>query len=234
MSDQPLRIFISYRREDARAYAGWLAFSLEEPFGRPNIFRDVETLEPGVDFMVAIDRWISRSDVVLVLIGPHWTTATGDDGPRLHALEDPVRVEVATALKSGTTVIPVLVADAVMPKARELPAELADLTRRNAHSMSDARWRQDLAVLVSLLRNIEAAKGSPRLTGQEILDRHGSGGKAPDWIGRSGGPGGRLFREDVTTGKWRTQSYEVKFGGDLPGRNWFSLREFLGAVGADK
>jgi hypothetical protein len=97
---------------------------------------------------------------------------------------------------------------------------------------SDQRWRQDLLVLIERLRNIEAGKGSRRLTGQEIVELQDAGGKTPDWIGRSGGANGKLFREDVASGSWRTQSYEVRFGGGLPSRNWFSLVEFLEMVRA--
>jgi hypothetical protein len=41
-------------------------------------------------------------------------------------------LEVEAALKSKAAVIPILVADATMPKASELPSELAALTRLNA------------------------------------------------------------------------------------------------------
>lgn len=48
-------IFISYRRQDSQSAAGRLADSLERRFGKAQIFRDVETIQPGVDFVEAIE-----------------------------------------------------------------------------------------------------------------------------------------------------------------------------------
>ena len=49
-------IFISYRRHDSQSAAGRLADFLERSFGADQIFRDVETIEPGVDFVQAIEK----------------------------------------------------------------------------------------------------------------------------------------------------------------------------------
>lgn len=47
-------IFISYRREDTRAYARTLSEALAARFGPDDIFRDVDSLMPGADFPDAI------------------------------------------------------------------------------------------------------------------------------------------------------------------------------------
>lgn len=49
-------IFISYRRQDSQSAAGRLADHLREHMSGVPIFRDVETIEPGVDFVEAIGR----------------------------------------------------------------------------------------------------------------------------------------------------------------------------------
>ncbi|MGH8772477.1 MAG: TIR domain-containing protein, partial [Burkholderiales bacterium] len=48
-------IFISYRREDAAGHAGRLFDRLSEHFGRDRVFMDVSGIEPGVDFVEAIE-----------------------------------------------------------------------------------------------------------------------------------------------------------------------------------
>ena len=45
------QIFISYRREDSAGYAGRLRESLERRLGKGAVFRDVDALEPGQDFV---------------------------------------------------------------------------------------------------------------------------------------------------------------------------------------
>jgi hypothetical protein len=47
-------IFISYRRDDARGYAGRLYDRLAGEFGRENVFIDVDALQPGDDFVDAL------------------------------------------------------------------------------------------------------------------------------------------------------------------------------------
>ena len=40
-------IFISYRRSDAPGHAGWLYERLAERFGEANVFKDLDSMEPG-------------------------------------------------------------------------------------------------------------------------------------------------------------------------------------------
>jgi hypothetical protein len=70
---------------------------------------------------------------------------------RLEDPEDFVHLEVQAALRRDIQVIPVLVEDAVMPGADELPPGLAGLARRNAHELSDARWSYDTDRLIEAI-----------------------------------------------------------------------------------
>jgi hypothetical protein len=118
-------IFICYRREDTVGHAGRLFDRLAERFGREHVYRDIDKIAAGQDFIVAVRQQINRSDVVLVLIGPRWLTATDEEGQwRLADESDLVRVEIATALERNIRVIPVLLQGATMPKAKDLPGEL--------------------------------------------------------------------------------------------------------------
>ncbi|MCD9153130.1 hypothetical protein [Aeromicrobium duanguangcaii] len=64
------------------------------------------------------------------------------------------------------------------------------------------------------------------LTGAEIVDLHASGTLPYDSVGRNGGLTGSVLQNDVSSGAWRTTTYEVKHGGP-PNANWFSVADFL-------
>lgn len=148
-------IFISYRREDAPAHAGRLYDGLADEFGPGQVFMDVDTLEPGVDFVDHIRSAVGSADILLVVIGRGWLSSTDVAGGR--RLDDPkdfVRLEIGLALRGSPVVIPVLVGGAAMPAEEDLPSDLALLARRNAVTLVDADWRLGLARLIAALRRI--------------------------------------------------------------------------------
>ena len=166
---QSLRIFICYRREDTAANAGRLADALVERFGRNSVFMDVDTIEPGVDFNEEIDRAIGQCDVLIALIGPHWLESANVRGRRLDDPEDFVRVEIGHALDRNIRVIPTLVGGAAMPEADELPADLVNLSKRNAVELTDKRFRSDLQALLEPLDRIAQQKRGAALPGAAPL-----------------------------------------------------------------
>jgi beta-lactam-binding protein with PASTA domain len=146
------RIFISYRRNEADYHASWLYQRLGGHFGVDRVFKDVDSIQLGEDFVEAINRAVGSCDVLLVLIGDRWLTAADDRGRR--RLDDPddlVRLEVEAALARDVRVIPILVGRAPMPAAEELPASMAGLARRHALELSPTRLRSDLGKLLRAL-----------------------------------------------------------------------------------
>jgi hypothetical protein len=160
MASDTKAVFISYRRDAGAGYAGRIADTLVEHFGEDKVFRDIDSLEPGLDFAEAIERAIESSEVLIAVIGKNWLTATDAAGQkRLENPDDYVRTEIATALKRNIRVIPLLIQGAAMPSARELPDDLAPLSRRNAFEIHDSSWRDDIRRLVTALER--AIKGEP-------------------------------------------------------------------------
>jgi hypothetical protein len=159
-----MKLFISYRRSDTGGRAGRLFDLMVARFGSRNIFQDVAAIEPGADFARRVDDAISSSDAVLVVIGPEWLTTTGPDGMR--RLDDPddyVRREVGSALRSGARVVPVLVDDAELPTADDLPDDLRALSSRQSVTLRDATWHQDADALVRRLEGGDVVdEGHPR------------------------------------------------------------------------
>ena len=144
----PMKIFISYRREDSAGHTGRLYDSLQAHFGQESLFMDLTAIESGQNFVDAIKAAVGSSDVLLAVIGRQWLTCTGPNGRRLDDPQDFVRTEIAAALERRTPVIPVLVEGAAMPTAGALPDLLKPLAERNAHEISDQRWSYDVERLI--------------------------------------------------------------------------------------
>lgn len=148
------KIFISYRREDTAPYAGRLCDKLREYFGKDNVFMDIDTIRPGVDFVDELAGAIGSCDAFISVIGDQWLSITDESGNRrLDNKNDYIRMETASALSRNILVIPVLVEGANMPKAEDLPEDLKQLARRQAHELSDKRWDYDTKQLISALGN---------------------------------------------------------------------------------
>src|SRR4030095_11011979 len=121
-------IFISYRREDAEGQTGRLFDDLARNFGEDSVFMDVAGIEPGRDFRRVIDEHVASCGVLLTMIGKSWVDAKDQSGRRrLDDASDFVRLETAAALKRDIPVIPVMVQGAQMPRADQLPSDLAEL-----------------------------------------------------------------------------------------------------------
>jgi hypothetical protein len=166
------RIFISYRRGDTSAYAGRIYDRLTDRYGDPQVFIDVDTIEPGADFVDYIEEAVGSCDVLIAVIGQDWSTATNPDGSR--RLEDPedfVRLEVSAGLERNVRVIPVLVEDAEMPPSTELPGTLAKLARRNALEISDSRWKHDIGRLVETIDKVLGGREPGAAIGESEADR---------------------------------------------------------------
>jgi len=143
------RVFISYRRTDTAYPAGWLYDSLAERFGHAQVFKDVDSIGPGDDFVEAVTRAVSMCDVLLAVIGPKWLSAEDTSGGRrIDQPGDYVRIEIETALRRRVRVIPVLVDGATMPSADQVPSSLGGLTRRQAVELTPSRFGADLASLM--------------------------------------------------------------------------------------
>jgi hypothetical protein len=153
-----LTVFVSYRRSDVSGYAGRITDALGDALGRSNVFQDVATIGPGVDFPKEVDHWLARSDALLAIIGPGWLeTQAADGSQRLFEADDLVRMEIAHGLRSDARVVPVLVGGATLPSAADLPDDLAGLATRQAFTLRDDTFHHDLDRLLRSLRGQESA-----------------------------------------------------------------------------
>src|ERR1700757_4044856 len=88
------RVFVSYRRGDSDDFTDSLVDDLREHFG--HVFKDLDTVEPGVDLQEALHAEISTCQAVVAVIGRTW--ATDELGRnRISEPEDWVRMELEVA-----------------------------------------------------------------------------------------------------------------------------------------
>jgi hypothetical protein len=100
---------------------------------------DIDNIPFGLDFREQIGLAARNAKILLVIIGPKWLALSADGHSRISDTEDPVRVEVETALQHNIVVIPVLVSGAMMPTPEELPSTLRELSFRNATEVDSGR-----------------------------------------------------------------------------------------------
>jgi hypothetical protein len=146
---------------------------LADRFGRDKIFKDVDSIDLGEDFVEAITTAVGSSDALLALIGNQWLTVTDQNGRR--RLDNPgdfVRLEIEAALTCGVRVIPILVDGAPMPREDQLPESLAPLVRRQALELNPNRFGGDFQRLLPVLnRTITAAQQQRRRQAEEVAAR---------------------------------------------------------------
>lgn len=215
------RIFISYRRADSEGYVGRLYDHLVQHFDKTEIFLDVGTIKPGEDFVAIIKKVVGSCDALIAVIGPRWLDIRDEKGMRrLDKPNDFVRLEIATALKRNTLVIPVLIERATMPSKNDLPNDLSALTRRNAILLSHERFSYDIDRLVQAIGgaygNIGVGLGStylsiirarlmnPQEVFEILVDRK--------WVGKIEGPGFSFTKGESKKKSWNPITVRVEEG----------------------
>jgi len=221
-------IFISYRQADAKAWAIGLRDDLATAFGDDQVFLDKDALGSG-KWRDQLERALKQCSVVLVVIGRQWLTIADEhQRPRLSLPDDVHRQEIALALThGGVTVIPVLVDEAAMPTAEQLPDDIRHLADQQAYKIGDTKGRRkaDLEVLV---KGIEVVAG---LVAREPV----AAGKASTGSGDSSA----WYRPDLQVAMLSgaltillgitTYSSGGLSGGEIVG--WFVLCYVLGRIG---
>jgi hypothetical protein len=98
MSDQRSPMVSDPGPTSGTPHAGRLYDRLVTRFGAGNVFMDVDSIEPGLDYGEAIDKAVGSCDVLLVVIGTRWLDAVDEHNRR--RLDDPddlIMLEIATA-----------------------------------------------------------------------------------------------------------------------------------------
>ena len=140
---------------------GRLAYDLRQHFPADQVFQDIASIDPGLDFGEALQQGLDACAAVLVVIDPKWLTVSDRQGRRrLDVPEDWVRHEVAESLRrTDVRVFPVLL-DTEMPGAEDLPEPLRPLTRRQAFRLTAHHWPHDVTQLIAYLKRVPGLSGA--------------------------------------------------------------------------
>lgn len=68
-------VFISYRREDSSGSARGIYDRLARGLGRKNVFFDIDSIAPGVDFVELLTERVSVCDALVAVIGAEWVSS---------------------------------------------------------------------------------------------------------------------------------------------------------------
>lgn len=147
------RIFLSYRRDDSNAETGRIYQLLSNKFGEQHLFRDVDSIPAGTNFVERLNDCLNNCSAVVVIIGDRWLDIknhkTGQR--RLEEAEDFVRIEVEASLKRDIPVIPLLVNNANFPSQAQLPAGLKPLVNRQFIMVRESQFEEDVNYLAKQL-----------------------------------------------------------------------------------
>ena len=102
----PSKIILSYRRSDSDVITGRIRDNLANRYGEDAIFMDIDSIPLGFDYRKQMKDALAENKVMIAVIGPKWVGGRGKDA-RINADNDPVRIELETALQQGTPIIPV-------------------------------------------------------------------------------------------------------------------------------
>lgn len=163
-SNKVNQIFISYRRSDTAGAAGRIYDRLVQRFGKSAVFKDVDSIPLGVNFKKHLDSVVQQCSVVLVIIGDRWLERDAAAGQR--RIDDPrdfVGIEIESALRRDIPVIPLLVENASVPTAEELPSTLQEFAYRQGMVVGhDPQFHTDVDRLIKHLESLFGATSNAK------------------------------------------------------------------------
>lgn len=153
-------VFISYRRSDSEWAVDRLFDELERRLGKGRVFRDLDRIQPGMNFRQVILAEVEKCDICVVIVGSNWIDVRDEDGNRrLDSEHDYVRTEILAAQYRNIPIVPVLLGATRMPSQANLPRKLQFLSELHAATIRPARdFAGDVADLAAVLLDIPRTK----------------------------------------------------------------------------
>jgi len=152
-----INVFMSYRRGDA-GWAGRIQVEIERK-REVKIFRDVNDIPTGDDFPDRLQEELEKCDVVLVLIADTWVQRARDGD--LAKDTDWIRKELLYALQIQKPLLTLFVEDNTPPS---LPAELIQVSRKNAARVFDRSFGLNIADLLETIQGLVQKEQHKRVT----------------------------------------------------------------------
>jgi len=184
------KIFVCYRREDSSGHAGRLYDRLNQRFpGR--VFMDVTGIGVGTRWAEVIEETLRSCEVAVILIGRRWLERDPAGARRIDDPEDPLRAEIATALRLELKIVPLLVGGAAVPEHHDLPPEVAPIVGWQALRVDDDDFDHDASRLVKALeRHLQDEGADPHLESagakesevRRLMDHAEASIGSSDWV----------------------------------------------------
>ncbi|MBL8227266.1 MAG: toll/interleukin-1 receptor domain-containing protein [Bryobacterales bacterium] len=159
------KLFMSYRRADDTHSSGRILDRLVSAFGEGSVFRDVDAMPLGSRLTPTLEQFVGKSELLVVLVGKGWLgKSVQSESPRLFDKDDPVRVEIETALKVGIPIVPVLMAGATAPTENDVPPSLCPFANRPFMVVRpDPHFESDINTLIERCNSILGSSGTVRM-----------------------------------------------------------------------
>ncbi|NKB33107.1 MAG: TIR domain-containing protein [Pseudomonadales bacterium] len=172
-------IFISYRRAgNGAGFALSLFQGLQQAVGVENVFFDVShgAIEVGKSWKDTIEDAIDKSQTLLVMVDDSFVA-------KISEAEDPVRIELETAFKSGIRVMPVFVGNTPPLNRELLPTSLSVLPDLQAGRIRLETSPADMQQVISdVTGSVVPEKNKPEAPNKISISRLPSTGR--DVFGR--------------------------------------------------
>jgi len=144
------KIFVSYRRADLPDLVDRIFDHLSAHFGKHEVFRDIDDVEPSAEFAKKIGDALRECRVIVALIGPNWLAISADGQRGIDKDDDWVRTELSTGLTINLPIVPVTLNRATLPAADTLPNQMRSLIWRQALQLESGRtFSMDVGRLIS-------------------------------------------------------------------------------------
>lgn len=146
---QRSQVFISYRRTD-EAVTQRIVEHLDTALPWMKFFLDTAKLESGRQWSDALFAGLSRSNALLVIIGPEWQSSFR---PR-HDETDVMRREIEWGITEGRALLPVLINGATMPRRNRVPESIRPLLDIEAVTVDRKSFEADVAAIAERLPSL--------------------------------------------------------------------------------
>mgnify|MGYP001602310938 CR=1 FL=1 len=158
--------FISYRRQDSKIMAENIKARIDRRYQGRVFFDDHEAsstgIELGADFVAHIEQELSKSAVMLVIVGPEWQQLAQEKCKRKE--KDWVLFEIESALSQDEPVplIPVLIEGAEMPKDEYVPEGFSRANGISLRPRDHKGYEEGVRVLLSKVEEFMGPPDNPR------------------------------------------------------------------------
>ncbi|MEM7188029.1 MAG: TIR domain-containing protein [Pseudomonadota bacterium] len=155
------RIVINYRRRDSAGHALSLKQALGRKFGDQHVFMDITDMQKGANFELQIDDAVKEADAMVVVIGEDWLDILKEKAASDDKEPDYVVYEIHRAIYRDKPILPVLLDNAEMPGAHDLPVEVRKLALQDAATIRFRNFQDDAEKVAEMLGEMTKSDRPP-------------------------------------------------------------------------